>query len=163
MDSALAWYAQTINNGAGLVWVSEKPWAEIVLARRGAAHVLTVEYGHVATTHPTIAATTLQLFAAFMAQSPHQFDFAFTFSSLEHSASVRLDLISAGKFHRWVNSKTLTSNNGKTVDTNDSKAVTSTHTLSHGCTLWTLLAFNGLVTIEEDHVPSTPSLSGSPP
>jgi len=85
VDNVLAKYASAIDNGAGLVWGSEKPWAEIILARRGAAHVLTVEYGHVATTHPTISATTPQLFAAFMAQSPRQFDFVFTFSSLEHS------------------------------------------------------------------------------
>jgi hypothetical protein len=37
------------------------------------------------------------------------------------------------------------------------------YVLSHGCTLPTLLAFSGLVTIEEDHVPFTPSVSGSPP
>ena len=85
VDNVLAQYASAIKGGAGLVWGSEKPWAEIVLARRGAAHVLTVEYGHIAATHPTIAATTPQLFAAFMAQSPRQFDFVFTFSSLEHS------------------------------------------------------------------------------
>jgi len=85
VDNIIARYAQAIENGAGLVWGSEKPWVEIILARRGAAHVLTIEYGHIATTHPIISATTPQLFAAFMAQSPRQFDFVFTFSSLEHS------------------------------------------------------------------------------
>lgn len=85
VDSVLQRYADFINGSVGLVWGSEKPWAEILLARRGATATLTVEYGRVHSTHASIHATTPQHFAAFMLQHAKKFDFAFTYSSLEHS------------------------------------------------------------------------------
>ena len=85
VDSVLNNFTDIIANGAGIVWGSEKPWAEVLLARHGAQLTLTVEYGHISSSHAFIQATTPQKFASLMLQDPKQFDFAFTFSSLEHS------------------------------------------------------------------------------
>lgn len=85
VDNVLSLYSNGVRGRSGLVWGSEKPWAEIILARHGADHVLTVEYGRIASTHSKISATTPQNFAAYMAQTNKRVDFVFTYSSLEHS------------------------------------------------------------------------------
>jgi hypothetical protein len=85
VDAVLANHTDVINGGVGIVWGSERPWAEVLLARRGAKMTLTVEYGRTTSTHATVRATTPQRFGAFMLQHDRRFDFAFTYSSLEHS------------------------------------------------------------------------------
>lgn len=85
VDAVLANHTDIVSGGVGIVWGTEKPWAEVLLARRGAKMTLTVEYGRVKSTHATVRATTPQQFGAFMLQHDRRFDFAFTFSSLEHS------------------------------------------------------------------------------
>lgn len=85
VDRVLANHTAAIAGGVGIVWGSERPWAEVLLARRGAAMTVTVEYGRVASTHASIRAATPQRFGAFMVQRDRRFDFAFTYSSLEHS------------------------------------------------------------------------------
>jgi hypothetical protein len=85
VDRVLTNHSSSIRDKVGLVWGSERPWLEVLLARHRARLTLTVEYGDVDSTHPTIAATTPQQFGAYMLQNDRQFDFAFTYSSLEHS------------------------------------------------------------------------------
>jgi hypothetical protein len=87
VDHAIARYAKdSINNRVGVVWGSELPWVEVLLARHGAKQVLTVEYGRIKVDeHPVISATTPGQLAAMMLTHPRSFDFAVTFSSLEHS------------------------------------------------------------------------------
>jgi hypothetical protein len=74
-----------VDGGVGLVLGSENPWLEIILARAGAKHVVTIEYGQVESQHPRLTVVTPASFAAFMLSAPRQFDFAATFSSIEHS------------------------------------------------------------------------------
>jgi len=87
VNHAIARYARdSINKRVGIVWGSEKPWVEVLLARHGAKQVMTVEYGRIKVDeHPVISATTPGQFAAMMLTHPRSFDFAATFSSLEHS------------------------------------------------------------------------------
>jgi hypothetical protein len=61
------------------------PWAEIILAKHGVASTLTVDYGKITSTHPAHLTTTPRNFAAVMLTERPKFDFAFTYSSLEHS------------------------------------------------------------------------------
>lgn len=87
VDHAIARHAKgSIANGVGVVWGSERPWIEVLLARHGAKQVVTVEYGRIKVDeHPIISATTPKQFAAMMLTHPRSFDFVVTFSSLEHS------------------------------------------------------------------------------
>jgi hypothetical protein len=87
MDHAIARHAKgSIADGVGVVWGSELPWVEVLLARHGAKRVVTVEYGRIKVDeHPVISATTPSQFAAMMLTHPRSFDFAVTYSSLEHS------------------------------------------------------------------------------
>jgi len=62
-----------------------KPWEEVLLARAGAAYVLTVEYGSITSKHARFTTTTPPNLAALMITAPRTWDFAFTYSSLEHS------------------------------------------------------------------------------
>lgn len=87
VDHAIARHAtSSITNGVGVVWGSEMPWVEVLLARHGAKQVVTVEYGRIKVDeHPVISATTPNQLAAMMLTHPRWFDFAVTYSSLEHS------------------------------------------------------------------------------
>ena len=85
VDSVIQRHSYAIRGGSGIVWGTRRPWAEVILARHGAAFTVTVDYGVIHSSHKTIAATTPKNLAAFMLQSPRAFDFVFTFSSLEHS------------------------------------------------------------------------------
>jgi len=78
-------YAASVSQQRGVVWGSASPWAEVLLARAGAAHVTTVEYGSISSEHPRFTAVTPPRLAAMMITNPRSWDFAFTFSSLEHS------------------------------------------------------------------------------
>jgi hypothetical protein len=84
-ETATREFAGAINGGVGIVLGSERPWVEIILARAGAKHIVTVEYGQVESKHPRLTVVTPSSFAAFMLMHPRQFDFAVTYSSLEHS------------------------------------------------------------------------------
>ena len=87
VDHAIARHAKdSINNRVGIVWGSERPWIEVLLARHGAKQVVTVEYGRIKVDeHPVISATTPGQLAAMMLTHHRSFDFAATFSSVEHN------------------------------------------------------------------------------
>jgi len=87
VELAIARHAKIFIQGrVGVVWGSELPWVEVLLARHGAKQVVTVEYGRIdVDEHPVISATTPSQLAAMMLTRPRAFDFAVTFSSLEHS------------------------------------------------------------------------------
>ena len=87
MDHAISRHAKgAIRNRVGVVWGSELPGVEVLLARHGAKKVITVEYGRIKVDeHAIISATTPDKLAAVMLTQPRLFDFAVTFSSLEHS------------------------------------------------------------------------------
>jgi hypothetical protein len=82
---ALAKYRSAVEGKVGVVWGSERPWAEVLLARAGAAHITTFEYGRITSMHPRFATSTPPALAAMMLTHPRAWDFAFTYSSLEHS------------------------------------------------------------------------------
>ena len=85
VDAIIVQHLDAVAGRSGVVWGSEKPWLEVLLARRGAAMTLTAEYGGIKSSHPSIKTATPQAFASFMLQDDVKFDFAFTYSSLEHS------------------------------------------------------------------------------
>jgi hypothetical protein len=87
VDHAIARHAKdSIRGRVGIVWGSELPWVEVLLARHGVKQVVTVEYGRIhVQEHSVISATTPNQLAAMMLAHPRSFDFAATFSSLEHS------------------------------------------------------------------------------
>lgn len=69
----------------GLVIGSEIPWLEAMLLEFGATSVDTVEFGEITSHHPQIRTHTPRKFtAAFFSGTIAQFDFAFSYSSLEH-------------------------------------------------------------------------------
>jgi len=84
-EQAVREFHSAVAGNVGIVWGSEKPWVEIILARAGARHILTVEYGEIVSTYPDMTVTTPAQFAAFMLTNKREFDFGATFSSLEHS------------------------------------------------------------------------------
>jgi len=86
MDHAIARHAKdSVNSRVGVVWGSERPWIEVLLARHGAKQVVTFEYGRIKVDeHPVISATTPGQLASMMLTHPRSFD-SVTFSSLEHS------------------------------------------------------------------------------
>jgi hypothetical protein len=85
VDAALKEFRHAIHGKVGLVLGSERPWLEVLLLRAGAKHVVTVEYGKIESLHPRLSVTTPSEFAAFTLKHQRHFDFAATFSSLEHS------------------------------------------------------------------------------
>lgn len=85
VERAVQEYWPEIRGKVGIVWGSQKPWVEVILARAGAKHIVTVEYGEAKSEHPDMTIVTPATFAAFMLTNRRAFDFAATFSSLEHS------------------------------------------------------------------------------
>ena len=85
VEQALAKYAHALDGSVGVVWGSERPWAEVLLARAGARHITTIEYGRISSLHPRFSTVTPPKLAAMMITHPRAWDFAFTYSSLEHS------------------------------------------------------------------------------
>jgi hypothetical protein len=85
VEGILSEFSGALSGRVGVVWGSEKPWAEVLLARSGARHITTVEYGRITSTHPRFTTITPSKLAAFMITNPRTWDFAFTYSSLEHS------------------------------------------------------------------------------
>jgi hypothetical protein len=69
----------------GLVIGSEWPWLEAMLLENGAARVSTLEFGAIESEHPQIDTFTPQNFTqGFIKGEIPPFDFAFSYSSLEH-------------------------------------------------------------------------------
>jgi hypothetical protein len=83
VDTVLSKY--DVAGQVGMVWGSELPWAEIIVAKHGAESTVTVDYGKIVSTHSSLLTTTPRKFAAVMLTDRPRFDFAFTYSSLEHS------------------------------------------------------------------------------
>lgn len=92
---ALEKHVDLIRGKRGLVIGSEKPWAESTLLMFGAEHVTTLEFGTIESQHPQIATYTPSSFTLdFLDGRIKPFDFAFTYSSLEHDGLGRYgDLI----------------------------------------------------------------------
>ena len=85
VERVLSEYSHALDGKAGVVWGSERPWAEVLLARAGARHITTIEYGRISSPHPRFSTVTPPKLAAMMITHPRAWDFAFTYSSLEHS------------------------------------------------------------------------------
>lgn len=77
--------AALIAGKRGLVVGSENPWAEAMLLEYGAANITTLEFGTILSHHPNISAYTPTNFTiGFLKGLIPQFDFALTYSSIEH-------------------------------------------------------------------------------
>ena len=82
-------YTSAIKRKVGLVVGSREPWIECYLLHLGAARVVTLEYGRVGVQHAHLEAVTpAELSSRFFAGNV-SFDFAVSFSSLEHSGLTR--------------------------------------------------------------------------
>lgn len=92
---ALEKRAEFIRGKRGLVVGSEIPWAEGTLLSFGAEHITTLEFGHIDSRHPQITTYTPSNFTlSFLEGRLKPFDFAFTYSSIEHDGLGRYgDLI----------------------------------------------------------------------
>ena len=92
---ALEKRTEFIRGKRGLVIGSEMPWAEATLLSFGAEHITTVEFGHIDSQHPQITTYTPSNFTlSFLEGRIKPFDFAFTYSSIEHDGLGRYgDLI----------------------------------------------------------------------
>lgn len=82
---ALASYKEFIIGKVGLVVGSELPWVEAISLVYGAGRVHTLEYGTISTGHPQMKAFLPEQFALSILRHGEQYDFAFSYSSLEHS------------------------------------------------------------------------------
>jgi hypothetical protein len=70
----------------GLVIGSENPWLEAILLDFGAEHVTTLEFGTIRSEHPKLSSFTPNEFTekVLIGSLEHDYDFVFSFSSLEH-------------------------------------------------------------------------------
>ena len=74
-----------------LVVGSQTPWVECILLNEGAAHVTTIGYGGLVSTHPRVRVVTLGQFAErFLNQTLPQFDGVVAFSPIEYLGLGRL-------------------------------------------------------------------------
>lgn len=79
------WADIAVKGKRGLVIGSETPWLEAMLLEYGASKVSTLEFGEIETTHPQLTTYTPQEFTVkFLQGKIPPFDFAFSYSSLEH-------------------------------------------------------------------------------
>ncbi|KAG8701278.1 hypothetical protein FRC09_005459, partial [Ceratobasidium sp. 395] len=79
------WASLAIRGQRGLVIGSETPWLEAMLLEYGVSHVSTLEFGSITTSHPQLSTFTPQEFTlAFLQGKIEPFDFAVSYSSLEH-------------------------------------------------------------------------------
>lgn len=88
---SMAKYARYIVNKRGAVIGSQTPWAEAMLLEIGAKHITTIEYMEITTDHPQLSTKTpFSLAKEYLSLSQKQreeqynYDFIFTFSSIEH-------------------------------------------------------------------------------
>jgi hypothetical protein len=64
---------------------SQHPWAEAMLIKAGARHIITVEYMQIISSHPKVSTLTPQELANKVLEGNFkQVDFVFSYSSLEH-------------------------------------------------------------------------------
>lgn len=78
-------YHQTISGKRGVVIGSLKPWAEAMLLNANASHITTVEYATIKSDHPMITTMKPHEWSAnFLEGGVELYDWAFTYSSLEH-------------------------------------------------------------------------------
>jgi hypothetical protein len=74
-----------IRGKSGLVIGSENPWLESMLLEHGAQQITTLEFGKIESQHPQIQTYTPKEFTFnFLQGRIKQFDFAFSYSSIEH-------------------------------------------------------------------------------
>ncbi|CAH1782582.1 unnamed protein product [Owenia fusiformis] len=79
-------FRDNIDEKHGIVIGSERPWLEAHLLNANAKHVTTLEYGSIKSDHSKISTLTpVELSKRFQEKALSQFDFGFTYSSLEHS------------------------------------------------------------------------------
>ena len=79
------WADIAVKGKHGLVIGSETPWLEAMLLEYGASNVSTLEFGKIETSHPQLTTYTPQEFTLkFLQGRIPPFDFAFSYSSLEH-------------------------------------------------------------------------------
>jgi hypothetical protein len=83
---AIAHHLPGVAGSIGVVLGSEQPWVECLALESGASAVWTFEYATIRSTHPRIFAKPMKEMAsdALSGKLP-KFDWAFTYSSLEHS------------------------------------------------------------------------------
>lgn len=85
IHDGVARYKDYVENKRGIVIGSEDPWVEAILLHHGARHILTVEFGRIASGHPQIDTMVPKEFTEkFLNNDIDQFDFGISFSSLEH-------------------------------------------------------------------------------
>jgi hypothetical protein len=79
------WAVTAVKGKRGLVIGTESPWLEAMLLEYGASHVTTLEFGAIKTSHPQLSTYVPQEFTVdFLEGKIPQYDFAFSYSSLEH-------------------------------------------------------------------------------
>ena len=82
-------YKKYIKGGNGLVVGTQKPWVETYLINLEASTVTTSEYGNVLFEHPKLSILRpYRLANLFLEGSMAKFDFAVSYSSIEHSGSL---------------------------------------------------------------------------
>ncbi|KAI1715868.1 hypothetical protein Ddc_10786 [Ditylenchus destructor] len=87
-DSVSVYHATkyyNISGQVGTVIGSLSPWVEIILLVNDVKHIVTVDYQKVVTTHPKISFLLAQDLAKGHYMYENSFDFAVSFSSVEHS------------------------------------------------------------------------------
>lgn len=83
--AAMADWSHLVRGQRGLVVGTERPWAEAMLIEFGARTLSTLEFGRIVSEHPQIETWTPDAFKmAFWAGRIPQYDFAFSYSSIEH-------------------------------------------------------------------------------
>jgi hypothetical protein len=83
---AFAHHLPGVTGSNGVVFGSEFPWVECLAIESGASAVWTFEYATIKSTHPRIFANPMKKMATDVHSGKQpQFDWAFTYSSLEHS------------------------------------------------------------------------------
>jgi hypothetical protein len=88
LTNALSKFPDYVKGKNGLVVGSEKPWCEVMALNAGAAHVTTSEYSRIVTNHTQLSAfKPSELAAKVLAPGMdfEPFDFAISFSSMEHA------------------------------------------------------------------------------
>ncbi|XP_013406728.1 uncharacterized protein LOC106171118 [Lingula anatina] len=84
--NGLSKYKSELTGKSGIVIGSIRPWIEVMLINIGVKHVTTVDYNSVIFEHPQISFKLMpDLADESIKNQPPQFDFAASFSSLEHS------------------------------------------------------------------------------
>ncbi|CEP03010.1 unnamed protein product (mitochondrion) [Plasmodiophora brassicae] len=85
INTALRKYNEFVKDKRGVVIGSESPWVEAMALRAGSGPLLTVEFGKIISDHPMLSTMVPGEFTeSFLNGEIEPFDFAISFSSLEH-------------------------------------------------------------------------------